>query len=161
VSGEVDLANISHDGSLSISSVSGNLDLNGVRTRSLDVNTVSGEIRLRDATVERLTTRGISGNLEYTGTLVRNGRYEVNSHSGSVRFTLGDNTGFELNASSFSGAVRSEYQMTVGGEKNPDIRRGRGRGRGPGNESLQSTFGDGSASLNLHTFSGSITIAKK
>ena len=80
----------------------------------------------------------------------------MNSHSGNVRFTLGDNTGFELNAGSFSGSVRSDYPMTVGGEKSPEIR----RGRGPRRESLQSTFGDGSASLNLHTFSGNITIAK-
>jgi DUF4097 and DUF4098 domain-containing protein YvlB len=161
VSGEVDLANISHDGSLSVSSVSGNLDLNGVRARALDLNTVSGEIRLRDAACERVTAKGISGNFEYTGTLMKNGRYEVNSHSGNVRFTLGDNTGFELNAGSFSGAVRSDYQMTVGGERNPDIRPGRGRGRGARNESLQAAFGDGSASLNLHTFSGNIVIARK
>jgi DUF4097 and DUF4098 domain-containing protein YvlB len=159
VSGAVDLGGISQDGSLSISSVSGNLDLNGVRVRSLDVNTVSGETRLRDAAIERLSVKGLSGAVEYAGTLVKGGRYEVNSHSGNVRFTLGDNTGFELNAGSFSGSVRSDYQMTVGGNRNPEIRRGRGRGRP--DESMQAAFGDGSASLNLHTFSGTIAIAKK
>ena len=157
VSGEVDLANISHDGSLSVSSVSGNLDLNGVKAKSLDLNTVSGEIRLRDAAVERLVAKGLSGNIEYLGTLVRNGRYEVNSHSGNVRFTLADNTGFELNAGSFSGAVRSDFQMTIGGDRTQDIR----PRRGPRNESLRATFGDGSASLNLRTFSGSIAITRK
>src|SRR5262252_6810720 len=82
VSGEVDLANISHDGSLSVSSVSGNLDFNGVKAKSLELNTVSGEIRLRDAAIERLVAKGLSGNIEYLGALLRNGRYEVNSHSG-------------------------------------------------------------------------------
>src|SRR5262249_4318468 len=48
VSGEVDLANVAHDANLTVSSVSGNLDLNGVKTRSLDLNTVSGEMRMRD-----------------------------------------------------------------------------------------------------------------
>ena len=157
VSGEVSLANISHDGSLSLSSVSGNLDLNGVKARSLNLNTVSGEIRLRDAAVERLSARGLSGGVEYAGTLVPNGRYEINSHSGNVRFTLGDNTGFELDASSFSGSVRSDFQMTIGGDSTQDI----GRRRGPRNESLRATFGDGSASLNLRTFSGNIVIAKR
>jgi DUF4097 and DUF4098 domain-containing protein YvlB len=161
VSGDVEVSGISHDGTLSISSVSGNLDITGLKARSVDINTVSGEIHLRDAACERLAARGLSGNFEYAGTLAKNGRYEVNSHSGNVRFTLADNTGFELNASSFSGSVRSDYQMTAGGERNTDIRRGRGPGRGPRNESMQATFGDGSASLNLHTFSGSITIAKK
>jgi DUF4097 and DUF4098 domain-containing protein YvlB len=157
VSGEVELANISQDGSLSLSSVSGNINLNGVKSRALDVNTVSGEIRLRDAAVERLTAKGLSGNFEYAGTLVQNGRYEVNSHSGGVRFTITDNPGFELNAGSFSGAVSSDFQMSVGGDRNRDIR----TRRGPRNESLRATFGNGSASLNLRTFSGDISILRR
>jgi hypothetical protein len=155
VSGEVSLAGIAHDGSVTVSSVSGNLDLNGVKARSLDLNTVSGEIRLKDAAVERLSAKGLSGGIEYTGALARNARYEVNSHSGNVRFTLADNTGFELDASSFSGAVRSDFPMTIGGTQ--DIR----QRRGPRRESLRATFGDGSASLTLRTFSGDIVIAKR
>jgi DUF4097 and DUF4098 domain-containing protein YvlB len=157
VSGEVALANISHDGSLSVSSVSGGLDLNGVKARSLDLTTVSGEIRVRDAAVERLSSKGVSGGFEYTGMLARNGRYEVNSHSGSIRFTLADNPGFELNASSFSGGVRLGFQMTIGGDRTQDVR----QRRGPRSESVRATFGDGSASLDLRTFSGDIVIAKR
>src|SRR5258706_2311898 len=157
VSGEVALANISQDGSLSISSVSGNIDLTDVSGRALDLNTVSGEIRLRDAAVERLTSKGLAGNFEYTGTLARNGRYEVNSHSGSVRFAIADSPGFELNAGSFSGAVRSDFRMTVGGDGTRDIR----PRRGPRSESLRASFGDGSALLNVRTFSGSISILRK
>jgi DUF4097 and DUF4098 domain-containing protein YvlB len=161
VSGEVSLANVVQDDSLSVSSVSGNIELKGVKARALDVSTVSGEVRLVDAAVERLTVKGLSGNVEYTGTLVRNGRYDVNSHSGNVRFTIADNPGFELNANSFSGGVHSDYQMTVGGDRTRDLRAGRGRGRGPRNESVRATFGDGSASLNLLTFSGDISILKR
>src|SRR5262249_40604800 len=123
-----------------------------------DLTTVSGEIRLKDAAVERLAAKSVSGGIDYGGVLARSGRYEVNSHSGNVRFTLADNTGFELNASSFSGAVRSDFQMTIGGDRTQDIRQRRGPIR---NESLRATFGDGSASLNLRTFSGSIVIAKR
>ncbi len=156
VSGQIDLGGISHDGSLSVSTVSGNVIANGMKARSLDVTTVSGEVRLTDAAIERLNAKVVSGHFEYAGRLARNGRYDVNSHSGEVRFTLNDNTGFQLNAGTFSGAIRSDFQMTVGGDSR-DTRPGRGPGRG----TLQSTFGDGSASLNLRTFSGGITIAKK
>ena len=159
VSGEIELGGISHDGTLSASTVSGNIALTGVKARALDLSTVSGEVRLRDAAVDSLTARSVSGNLEYAGRLAKSGRFEVNSHSGSVRLSLDDNTGFELNAVTFSGSIRSDFQMTIGGDRNSDIRRGRGR-RGPG-ESLQATYGDGSASLNLRTFSGSIVIAKR
>ena len=87
----------------------------------------------------------------------------MNSHSGSVRFTLAGNISFTLDAASFSGSVRSDYALTIGGDKNPEIRLGRGRGRGRGlrNESLQATFGDGTAALTLRTFSGDVVIAKK
>jgi len=158
VSGEIEIGGISHDNVVSLSSVSGRINVNGVRARELELGTVSGDALLRDATCQRVSARSVSGGFEYTGALTRNGRYEVTSHSGGIRFTVADNGGFELNANSFSGSIRSDFPMTVGGERNPNVR-GRGR-RGPG-DSLQATFGDGSASLNLRTFSGSITITKK
>jgi DUF4097 and DUF4098 domain-containing protein YvlB len=158
VSGAIDIGGISHDNVVSLSSVSGRITVNGVRARELELSTVSGDAVLRDATCGRVSSRTMSGGFEYNGALTKNGRYEVTSHSGGVRFTVVDNAGFELNATSFSGSIRSDFPMTVGGERNPNIR-GRGR-RGPG-DSLQATFGDGSASLNLRTFSGDITITKR
>jgi len=158
VSGSIDIGGISHDTAVSLSSVSGRINLNGVRARELELSTVSGDAVLRDATCGRVSSRTVSGSFEYNGALTRNGRYEATSHSGSIRFAIADNSGFELNATSFSGSIRSDFPMTVGGERNPNIR-GRGR-RGPG-DSLQATFGDGSASLNLRTFSGDITITKR
>jgi hypothetical protein len=157
VSGEIDLGEVSQADNLVISSVSGNIQLAGVKARSLDLNTVSGEMRVRDAACERLVAKGLSGNFDYSGTLARNGRYEVNSHSGQVRFAVADTPGFELNAGSFSGQVHSDFQLTIGGDRTRDLR----TRRGPRNESVRGTYGDGSASLNLRTFSGSISILKK
>jgi hypothetical protein len=157
VSGEIDISGISHDNAVSLSSVSGLVRVNGVKARELELSTVSGDTILREAVCTRVSAKSVSGSFEYSGALARNGRYDVNSHSGNVRFMLAGNTGFELNAASFSGSIRSEFQMAVGGDRNADIRRGR---RGPG-DTLQATFGDGTASLNLRTFSGSIVITKK
>ena len=156
VSGALDLAGISHDNPLSVSTVSGNVRINGVKAREFDVNTVSGDVTLRDASCGRVTAKSMSGSFDYAGALERNGRYEVNSHSGEVRFTVAATPGFELSAASFSGSVRSDFQMTVGGPNNPNVRR-----LGPRRESLQATYGDGSASLQLRTFSGNITVAKR
>jgi len=158
VSGGIDIGGISHDNAVSLSSVSGSVRVNGIRARELELSTVSGDASLRDASCGRLSAKSVSGSVEYVGTVVRNGRYEVNSHSGGIRFVLADTPGFELNAGSFSGSIRSEFQMTVGGNRNPDIQRGPRRGPG---DSLQATYGDGSASLNLRTFSGNIVIAKR
>ena len=160
VSGGIDLNGVSSDGDLSVSIISGSLRANGLKARSLDINSVSGDVLLRGAACERVTSRSISGNFEYDGTLVRSGRYDVNTHSGEVRFVLADNTGFELNAGSFSGSVRSDFEAPVnvdrGGRRGP----GPGRRFGPGN-TVRTTVGDGSARLELHTFSGSVAVTKR
>jgi len=157
VSGEIEIGGISHENAVSMSSVSGRIQVNGIKAREVELSTVSGEMVLRDASCARVTAKSVSGAFEYSGALTRNGRYEVNSLSGTLHFALAGNTGFELHANSSSGSIRSDFPMTVGGPQTPEIRRGR---RGPG-DSLDATFGDGSASVNVRTFSGSITISKK
>src|SRR2546422_320874 len=127
----------------------------GATTQS---RTVSGDVVLTNVTCDRLGVKSVSGNIEYSGTLARNGRYDVNTHSGTVRLTLSGSTGFELTGTTFSGSIRSELPLTIGGERERDtgIRR-----RGARNRSIRATFGDGSAALTLRTFSGDIIIAKR
>jgi hypothetical protein len=60
-------------------------------------------------------------------------------------------TGFELDATTFSGSIRSELPLTVTG----DI-----RNRGIRKALTRATYGDGSAALTIRTFSGDIVIAK-
>jgi DUF4097 and DUF4098 domain-containing protein YvlB len=103
----------------------------------------------------------VSGNVEYAGGIARGGRYEINAHSGTIRLLLANPAGFELNANSFSGSIRSELPLTVGGDsgrRNDGSSRGR---RDSVNHSMRATFGDGSATLVVRTFSGDIIIAKR
>ncbi|HXQ77907.1 MAG TPA: DUF4097 family beta strand repeat-containing protein, partial [Gemmatimonadaceae bacterium] len=86
--------------------------------------------------------------VEFGGTLAKGGRYELNSHSGDVRVVLSGATGFELEANSFSGSIRSDLPLKMQGDV--------GRHR-----SVQGVFGDGSAVLSVTTFSGSVVISRK
>jgi len=157
ISGDVELTDAGAEAELTASSVSGNVRATGLRARSLDVGTISGDVALNDVTCDRLGVKSISGDVGYSGALARNGRYDVNSHSGTVRLTLSGSTGFELTANTFSGSIRSELPLTIGGNRDRDsIRR-----RGPSNRSISATFGDGSAALTIRTFSGDIIIAKR
>jgi DUF4097 and DUF4098 domain-containing protein YvlB len=168
VSGDVELTGVSMDSDMTAQSISGSVHASGLKARALDISTVSGEVSLRDANCERLNARSVSGGIDYNGSLTKNGRYDVSSHSGSVRFTLTSGTGFELNTTSFSGSLRSEFPLTLGGQPGGDVIIGpgsnttlrRGRGRGPGS-GVRAVFGDGSASLSLRTFSGDIVIARR
>ena len=160
VSGNVTLTGAAAEGDLSAGSVSGNITAKGLKARGLDLGSVSGDVTLTDVDCERLTIKSVSGSVEYAGAIARNGRYEINSHSGTVRLMLANPSGFELNANSFSGSIRSDLPLTIGGDSSRDRDASRGR-RGNDSHNMRATFGDGSATLSIRTFSGDIVIAKR
>lgn len=153
VSGNVEITDTTIEGTMDASTVSGTLHLRNVAARRLDLGSVSGDVRLEAVKCERVGARSVSGQIQLTGPLVRGGRYELGSHSGEVRVLTSGDVGFEVEASSFSGSVRAEMPLTLQGTTVG--------GRGPRQRSLRGTFGDGSAMLDLSTFSGSIVIAKQ
>jgi len=158
VSGDVDVSGTSSDGDLAASSVSGNVHIKGVKARSIRLGAISGDVGVSDAACDRVDMKSLSGSVEYAGTLAKGGRYELTSHSGTVRMILSGALGFELDASTFSGSINSELPLTIGGD--PGANAANGRRRGISNRSMHATFGDGSAVLTLRTFSGSIVISK-
>ena len=154
ISGIVEISDVQTDGSIEAGSVSGDVTLRRVNARLIDASTVSGSIKLEELQCERVEASSTSGNLAFSGPLARGGRYEFNSFSGEVRLTLSGNTGFEIDANSFSGDIRTaEMQIISRGRDTNGNRRRR--------TELNGTYGDGSAVLDLTTFSGSILISRK
>jgi DUF4097 and DUF4098 domain-containing protein YvlB len=158
VSGNVSLTGASSDGDLSAGSVSGNVTARAVKARGLDVGSVSGDVIVTDVTCDRVGMKSVSGNVEYSGAITRGGRYDITSHSGNVRLILANPSGFELNANSFSGSIQSDLPLTIGGDSD---RRDRDNRRQRDNHTLHATYGDGSATLSVRSFSGNIVIAKR
>jgi DUF4097 and DUF4098 domain-containing protein YvlB len=153
VSGDASASGVANQDELRVSSISGTVRVTGAKVRSLDADSISGDVELRGAVCDRVTARSISGNLSFEGTLQKSGRYELRSQSGDVHLALAGGTGFEVDAGTFSGNVRSDLPVTVrSGET--------GSGRAS-RHSLHGVVGDGSAQLVLKSFSGDITIAKK
>jgi hypothetical protein len=164
VGGNVLLTNGASETSLNIGTVSGDLTIKGLQARALDAASVSGTVRLDSIASERVAVKTVSGDVEYGGELAHHGRYEFVSHSGNVLLNLAGNTGFDVAASTFSGDVRSDYAITVrGNDVNGTAREnGRGRrGRLGGVRTLRGSFGDGSASLELQSFSGNVAITRR
>jgi DUF4097 and DUF4098 domain-containing protein YvlB len=152
ISGTVEVTDAEVDGTMESSSVSGDVLLRHVTARRLDASSVSGNIKLEEVQCERVSGQSTSGSVGFSGALARSGRYELKSFSGEVRIVLSGNTGFEVQANSFSGDVRADIPITTHGNTEPN-RRGR-------RTVLNGTYGDGSAVLDLTTFSGSIVITK-
>jgi DUF4097 and DUF4098 domain-containing protein YvlB len=161
VSGDVSLSGITTDGDLTASSVSGNVRAKGLKARGVDLGSISGDISIAEATCERLGVKTVSGNVEYAGGIAKGGRYEVNGHSGTIRLLLANPGGFELTANSFSGSIRSELPLTIGGDATRRSDNSPRSRRDASSHAMRATFGDGSATLVIHTFSGDIIIAKR
>lgn len=154
VSGDLELSGVSGQDNLNVSTISGDLHVRSVKARSLTAESVSGSVILTDVACERASVKSVSGDVEYSGPLTRNGRYELKSHSGDIRMTLPGDVGFELEAQTFSGNVRSDLPVTT--KPGEVLNAGHGARKG-----VHGTHGDGSVLLMLTTFSGDITVAAK
>jgi DUF4097 and DUF4098 domain-containing protein YvlB len=157
ISGDVLARDIGTETALVLSTVSGTVVATGLKVRALEAGSVSGDVRITGSQVERLEANSVSGNIEFDAPLAKGGRYEFTSHSGNVRILLHGNTGFELDADTFSGSVRSDVPVTlrsVGRTEQRGERRGSPR-------AIRGTYGDASAILSVRSHSGSVVITKK
>ena len=155
ISGDVTAQNVSTQTTLVLSTISGSVLGTGLKVRALEAGSVSGNVRLIGTDVERLEARSISGNIEFEAPLTKGGRYEFTSHSGTVRITMSGGTGFELDADTFSGSVRTDVPVTLRAMGRTDQNR-RGSTR-----AIRGSYGDASAYLSVRSHSGSVIITKK
>ena len=153
VSGDVEISESAAD-ELSLGTVSGDVIVNRLKGNGFDAQTVSGDLRLTDVEIDHASIRSVSGDIDYSGRLARNGRYQFQSHSGDIRVTPADAKGFTIEASTFSGDVRSDYALTLQTSPGNSFTPGR-------NRSVRGSFGDAGATLTLQSFSGDIVIVKR
>jgi DUF4097 and DUF4098 domain-containing protein YvlB len=152
VSGNLEVSD-SEAEELRFESVSGDVVVNKLKANGLDVNAVSGDVRLSDVEAGRASLRAVTGDIDFNGRLARNGRYQLQTHSGDVRMTPVDVRGFALEAVTFSGDVRTDFTLTVQGTQGLQTNRRTGR-------SIRGSFGDGGATLVLRSFSGDIILSR-
>jgi DUF4097 and DUF4098 domain-containing protein YvlB len=143
VSGDVDVSNVSND--LEAKSVSGDVVVRQIRGY-VSAESVSGDIAISDSDPTNLKASTTSGDIQFSGSLSANGRYELKSHSGTVNVALPSGSGFALQASTFSGQIDTSFEVRVQG---PQEKR-----------SLAGVVGQGGPALELRSFSGNILIRK-
>jgi len=156
VSGDVIARDIGGLTTLVLSTVSGSVIASGLKVRALEAGSVSGDVKLSGMQVERVEAKSVSGSIDFDAPLVKAGRYEFTSHSGNVRVVISGNTGFELDADTFSGSVRSDVPVTL-----RTVGRDERDRRGASNRAIRGSYGDASAILSIRSHSGSVVITKK
>lgn len=168
VSGTIEIEDA---GSLSLESVSGGVRARNVRGRAtgesvsghvilenvrgnVEVESVSGPIRLSGITAKVVRAGTVSGPIQFSGGVDPGGKYQFESHSGTIRLALPEDAGARLSLETFSGSFRSDFPVILGGNSNWDTDQ-RLSGR-----SAEARIGSGNARIEAQTFSGSILIIR-
>ena len=154
-SGFVGVADTDSDVAIEASTISGNVTMRQVKAPRLELATISGKVVMHEVHCTRIEAESLSGDVEFTGSLAKGGRYEMNSHSGNVRLAVSSGIGFEFEANSWSGNVDTDLPIAVRATDKPLPP------RGPRRKMLSGVIGDGSAVIDITTFSGNVWIGKR
>jgi DUF4097 and DUF4098 domain-containing protein YvlB len=137
------------DSAMDLTTLSGDIRLERAKARRVMMSTLNGDVVARDVDTASAVMTSTSGNVEFTGAPVKGGRYELRAHSGDVKVIL-PKGGFDVSARTFSGRITADPSL---GLQTTTSR--------PRSSSLRGTVGDGSATFDVSTFSGDVTISRK
>ena len=147
VSGNFEVSQVTGD--VRASSVSGRVEVDGV-SGDLETESVSGRIVMTHARSKYVRAGTVSGRIAYAGTFEPAGSYEFKSHSGSVRLSLPADVGAQVRIETFSGAVDSDFPVTLQPTKLNNGSNGR----------IEFKIGDGRSRIVAESFSGNIRIER-
>lgn len=132
-------------GRVSVSAVSGRIEITGA-SGDIEAQAVSGNIGLYRIESSRVDASTVSGQVIYQGAIRDNGSYTFGSHSGTVTLAIPTNANATVNTSTMSGGVSASFSLPAMDQ--------RSRGR------TTIRFGNGSASIEVESFSGRIRLVR-
>jgi hypothetical protein len=153
--GNLHIENMSGD-ELNANTLSGNVVARDLRSRVIELRSVQGNMQLEGIAVQRAVLQTMAGNLVFAGRLLKAGRYQLQTHGGDIRVIPSGNPGFDLEATTYRGGLRSDFSLRA--IQPPP--RGPAGPRGPRLQILRGTVGDAGAMLTTSTFSGNTVIVK-
>ena len=145
VSGDVTVTGVTGD--VFVKSVSGDVRARQIKG-SIEAESVSGELELTEVSeANAVRAKALSGGIVYRGSINKSGTYTLKSHSGEVEMFLPAASAFDFEASTFSGDIQSDFEMTT-----EDLRES--------GKELRGVVNGGGATVKLSSFSGDIRLKK-
>jgi hypothetical protein len=141
-------------GKIVVSGVRGRLELNSVSEdiEASDIQgdivaeTVSGDLILRNIVAKSVEVESVSGELYFDGRIMDAGHYSLLTHSGEIYFAVAEGSNASVSTAIGSGEVKASFGLPA--SERPSRRRQTYR------------LGNGSASVELETFSGDINLLR-
>jgi DUF4097 and DUF4098 domain-containing protein YvlB len=153
VAGDVHLKEVS--GYVIVKTASGSLVCTGC-TGKLDFNSISGSAQVLQSSPTSLNLMTTTGNILYDGEFRRMGLYTMNSGRGLVEVRFSRVDSFDLKASTYRGTVDNQAPEAF----QPDTH-SRHHSVSSMAKSLWVTMGQGSARVEVSSYSGTIRIVKR
>ena len=133
-------------GWLRAKSASGDVTLKGT-SDDVALSTVSGAITVNGGKLERAKIESVTGPIRFAADIQRGGVLDIDTHSGTLEFTIPRNTGADFDIASIAGSITNELNYS---------RPAKGRyGRGA---ELVMTNSSGGARVKIRSFKGPVTL---
>lgn len=143
VQGRIALTNAR--GRIELNTVSEDIEGSGL-SGDIVAETVSGSITIARSDARSIEIQTVSGELIYDGRIVDGGRYSLLTHSGNIAVSVPEGTNATFATAVGSGDVRASFPLPTA--ERPSRRR----------QTIR--LGTGSATVELETFSGSISLLR-
>ncbi len=145
VSGDLEIRLVK--GGAELKTVSGDILLEDSQG-DVEADVVSGDIDLIDISgADEVRAKSVSGGVKYQGSLSRDGSYKISSLSGDVTLLIPGDSAFDLYANTFSGDLKTDFEITISGTLSK--------------KELHGKVNGGGAELSLKTFSGNVHLKKR
>lgn len=108
--------------------------------------TVNGDITMTGMRSGNVTAEAVSGDLKYEGTVQPNGHYSLSTHSGDVVMGVPRDANATIRVSTYQGDFEADYPVRLTGSTE--------------DREFTFTLGNGSASISLSSFSGSVRVRR-
>ena len=141
-----------------VNAMSGAVEISG-NVGEVEIHALNGAVRVANVTGGRVEINSVSGSVSVTGTRLRGnvasvsgsvvvsgtvgGALNVESHAGSVELRMPGNTGAEVQVTSWSGGVASDWRLNRDGRE------------------WSGTLGRGGPNVSITTFSGSVKLTRR
>ena len=132
-------------GRLELNSVSEDVEASDIQG-DIVVETVSGDVLLRRIEAKSVEVETVSGELYYDGRIMDGGHYSLLTHSGEIYFSVAEGSNATISTAVGSGEVSASFPLPA--SERPSRRRQTYR------------LGNGSATVELETFSGDINLLR-
>jgi DUF4097 and DUF4098 domain-containing protein YvlB len=117
----------------------------------INAETTNGDIFIDNAQTSNLEAFTVNGEVTFNGTIRDNGVYKLGTHNGDIRVGLGGANNATIFVRTFQGDFAADFPVQL-----PE-----GQNARSGSKRFNFTLGSGSARIELQSFGGDISLARK